>query len=52
MLLVGAFSDTTLTPFVAFLIPAGGFFTLLGLRGRAKAQETSTSERRRGPGTE
>ncbi len=39
MLLVDGSSNTTLSPVV--FIAAGGFFTLLGLRGRAKARKES-----------
>ena len=44
MLVVGVFSETTTGSWFGFLIPAGGFFTLLGLRGRAKALEHSRSD--------
>jgi hypothetical protein len=37
MLVVGIASDTTVAPWFGFLIPSGGFFTILGLRGRANA---------------
>ena len=41
MLLVDGFSNGWLGPLV--FIPAGGFFTLLGLRARAKARKRSES---------
>ena len=43
MLIAGLFTTTEVAPWFGFLIPAGGFFTLLGLRARAKALEDSGS---------
>jgi hypothetical protein len=46
MLVVGIASDTTAAPWFGFLIPAGGFFTILGLRGRANALQERASRSR------
>ena len=43
MLIVGVFTNKEAVPLFGFLIPAGGFFTLLGLRARAKALGDSES---------